>query len=89
MLNAALKYLPAALAFLAGALCLVSVFLPLPKEIRHIDLGWFDPSAPKPGDDLDRLTAGLARQRGLVGAAAVAAILSAVLQLVLVSLGAA
>jgi len=73
-----LQHLLAGFAFAAAALWLWSAKIRLPGAILHIDAGSF--SQPKPIDDLDRLTSGLARQSRLSAQAAVCAGVAALLQ---------
>lgn len=76
-----LQFTSALFALIASGFGAAAFFVPIPKSIQHIDLGFIDPNVPKPVDDLDRLTNGLNRQGKLAACATVAAIVSAVLQI--------
>jgi hypothetical protein len=82
-----LQHLSAFCAFIAAVLWLSSALVKLPDAIRHLDAGFIDDTQPKPVDDLDRLTSGLARQSRLSAMAALAAGLSALLQALTTAFG--
>jgi hypothetical protein len=75
-----MQYLSAGFAVAAAALWLWSAKVRLPEAIRHVDAGFFGGNEPKPIDDLDRLTSGLAQQSRLSSQAAICAGASALLQ---------
>ena len=82
-----LQYLSAGFAVAAAALWFWSAKVRLPEAVRHIDYGHVGDRQPKPTDDLDRLTSGLARQSRLSAQAAICAGASALLQGLLTTFG--
>lgn len=77
-----MQVLAALFAIFAAGFGVAAYFVPGPREIRHIDLGYISPAIPKPEDDLDRFTKGVWNQGKLGGASGLCAAISAVLQLV-------
>jgi hypothetical protein len=73
------QYLAALFALAAAAFCIGAYFVPVPREIKEIDLGNFSDD-PKPVDDLDRFVAGTTWQSRLNGIGGLCAMISAALQ---------
>lgn len=75
----AAQYAGAIFGLLAAAFCIGAYFVPVPRAIEKIDLGFIG-GGPKPVDDLDRFVSGTTWQGRLNGLGGLFALISAALQ---------